>query len=43
VARRPEVCRAFEALVREVVGAPARQCCHHGDRPSCCFEIAAAV
>jgi predicted ArsR family transcriptional regulator len=43
VARRPEVCRAFEALVSQIVGAPARQCCHHGDRPSCCFEIAAAV
>ena len=42
VARRPEVCRAFEALVSEVAGAPARQCCRHGDRPSCCFEIAAA-
>ena len=42
VARRPEVCRAFEALVSEVVGAPARQCCRHGDRPSCCFEIAPA-
>jgi predicted ArsR family transcriptional regulator len=42
VARRPEVCRAFEALVSEVVGTPARQCCRHGDRPSCCFEITAA-
>jgi predicted ArsR family transcriptional regulator len=42
VARRPEICRAFEALVSEVAGAPARQCCHHGERPSCCFEIAAA-
>lgn len=42
VARRPEVCRAFEALMSEVVGAPVRQCCRHGDRPSCCFEIAAA-
>jgi predicted ArsR family transcriptional regulator len=42
VARRPEVCRAFEALVSDVVGAPVRQCCRQGDRPSCCFEIAAA-
>ena len=42
VARRPEACRAFEALVSEVVGAPVRQCCRQGDRPSCCFEIAAA-
>lgn len=42
VARRPETCRAVEALLSEVVGAPVRQCCRHGDRPSCCFEIAAA-
>jgi predicted ArsR family transcriptional regulator len=41
VARRPELCRAFEALLSEVIGAPARQHCHHGDRPSCRFEIAA--
>jgi predicted ArsR family transcriptional regulator len=42
VARRPETCRAVEALLSEVVGVPVRQCCRHGDRPSCCFEIAAA-
>ena len=39
VARRPETCRAVEALLSEVVGLPARQCCRHGDRPSCCFEV----
>jgi predicted ArsR family transcriptional regulator len=39
VARRPEICRAFEALLSEVVGVPVRQCCHHGERPSCCFEV----
>jgi predicted ArsR family transcriptional regulator len=42
VTRRPETCRAFEALLSEVVGEPVRQCCRHGDRPSCCFEIPAA-
>lgn len=39
VARRPEICRAFEALLSEVVGVPVRQCCHRGERPSCCFEV----
>jgi len=39
VARRPETCRAVEALLSEVVGLPVRQCCRHGDRPSCCFEV----
>jgi predicted ArsR family transcriptional regulator len=42
VARRPETCRAIETLLSEVVGAPVRQCCRHGERPSCRFEIAAA-
>jgi predicted ArsR family transcriptional regulator len=42
VTRRPEACRAFEALLTEVIGAPVRQCCRQGDRPSCCFEIPAA-
>lgn len=37
--RRPEVCRAVEALLTEVVGAPVRQCCAHGDRPRCCFDV----
>ncbi len=38
--RRPEVCRAVEALLSDVVGAPVRECCAHGDRPRCCFQIA---
>ncbi len=42
VARRPETCGAFEALLTEIVGTPVRQCCRHGERPSCCFEIPAA-
>jgi predicted ArsR family transcriptional regulator len=43
VARRPETCRAVEALLSEVVGTAVRQCCRHGDRPSCCFEVDAAL
>ena len=39
VAKRPEACRAVEALVREIVGGEVRQCCRHGSRPSCCFEV----
>ena len=39
VADRPETCRAVEALLSEVVGAPVRQHCQQGDRPSCCFEV----
>lgn len=39
VSRRPETCRAVESLLTEVVGAPVRQCCRHGERPSCCFEV----
>jgi predicted ArsR family transcriptional regulator len=42
VARRPQVCRAVETLVGEIVGAPARECCEHGARPRCCFAIDAA-
>jgi predicted ArsR family transcriptional regulator len=43
VARQPETCRAVESLLSAVVGVPVRQCCRHGERPSCCFEIAPAV
>lgn len=43
VARRPEVCRAVTTLVAEVTGAPVRQCCRHGDRPSCCFAVDSAA
>ncbi|HEU4699041.1 MAG TPA: helix-turn-helix domain-containing protein [Gemmatimonadales bacterium] len=42
VAQQPETCRAVETLVTEIVGADVRQHCRHGDRPSCCFEIAPA-
>ncbi|HZR80069.1 MAG TPA: ArsR family transcriptional regulator [Candidatus Binatia bacterium] len=33
------VCGAMESLLSEIVGAPVRESCHRGDRPSCCFEI----
>jgi predicted ArsR family transcriptional regulator len=40
---RPEVCRAMESLVAELVEVPVRECCERGQRPHCCFEIAAAA
>jgi predicted ArsR family transcriptional regulator len=43
VARRPEACHVVEALLSEVVGTRVRQCCRHGDRPSCCFEVPPAA
>lgn len=42
VHRRPEVCRAMESLLTQLVEAPVRECCKRdGERPQCCFEIAA--
>ena len=38
-ARRPEVCRAVEALLTEFVGAPVQECCDRGERPRCHFEV----
>ena len=43
VARRPEACHVVEALLGEIVGTPVRQCCEHGQRPSCCFEVLPAA
>ena len=40
--RRAEACRAVEALLGEVVGAPVRERCERGERPQCRFEVAAA-
>lgn len=41
VHRRPEVCRAMESLLAELVEAQVRECCDRsGERPRCCFEIA---
>jgi predicted ArsR family transcriptional regulator len=40
VHRRPEICRAMESLLAELVEAPVRECCDRGgDRPVCCFQI----
>jgi predicted ArsR family transcriptional regulator len=36
---RPEVCRAMESLLAELLEVPVRECCERGDRPRCCFEI----
>jgi predicted ArsR family transcriptional regulator len=42
VHRRPEICRAMESLLAELVEASVRECCDRGgERPRCCFEIAA--
>jgi predicted ArsR family transcriptional regulator len=40
---RPEVCRAIESLLTELVEAPVRECCERGERPRCCFEIMLAA
>ena len=37
---RPEVCRAMESFIAELVEAPVHECCERGERPRCCFEIA---
>jgi predicted ArsR family transcriptional regulator len=36
---RPEVCRAIESLLAELLGARVRECCERGERPRCCFEV----
>lgn len=38
----PEVCRMAEALVAEVTGVLVHERCDRGERPRCCFEVAAA-
>src|SRR5919199_5317069 len=39
---RPEVCRAVESLVAELVEVPVRECCDRTPGPPhCCFEIGA--
>jgi predicted ArsR family transcriptional regulator len=37
----PEVCRMAETLVAELAGVPVHECCDRGERPRCCFEVAA--
>jgi len=37
---RPEVCRAIESLLIELVDARVRECCErNSERPRCCFEV----
>lgn len=43
VSRRPETCRAMQAFVSEIVGAPVRECCSRGERPRCCFSVQPAA
>jgi len=43
VAQCPETCLVVEALLREIVGSPVEQRCHHGERPSCRFEVRPAA
>jgi DeoR family suf operon transcriptional repressor len=38
---RPEVCHAMESLLEELLEVPVHECCDRGERPRCCFEIAA--
>ena len=41
--RRPEVCKAVQALVSDIIGAPVSECCNRGDRPQCRFEVSTAA
>ena len=41
--RRPEMCRAVESMLSEVIGAPVRERCERTDRPRCCFEVSTAA
>ena len=36
---RPEVCRAVESLLAELLEAGVDQCCERGERPRCCFRV----
>lgn len=36
---RPEVCRAMESLLTELIGVNVEQCCERSERPRCCFRI----
>ena len=39
VERRPEVCRAVEAMVSDVAGSAAQSRCEYEGRPRCCFDF----
>ena len=40
---RPEVCRAMESVLGELLEVPVRECCQRGEHPRCCFEIKAGT
>jgi predicted ArsR family transcriptional regulator len=40
---RPEVCRAMESLLAELLEARVTECCERGERPRCCFMIDAGT
>jgi predicted ArsR family transcriptional regulator len=42
-ARRPEVCRAVQSLLTQIIGAPVRERCDRDGRPQCCFEVPTAA
>ena len=39
VSYHPEVCRLAEALLSEILGAPAREQCPRGEPPRCAFQV----
>ena len=39
VAEEPCVCEAVESLLTSVIGSTVKQCCQHGPRPNCCFQV----
>jgi predicted ArsR family transcriptional regulator len=43
VGRQPMLCRALESLLSEFIGVPVRECCDHGERPRCCFQVLTAA
>ena len=36
---RPEVCRSIESLLHQLLDVPIKECCEHGERPKCCFQV----
>jgi predicted ArsR family transcriptional regulator len=36
---RPEICRAVESLLAELLEVPVRECCDRSEHPRCCFEV----
>jgi predicted ArsR family transcriptional regulator len=38
-AKHPEVCELVRSLVEHVTRVPVTECCEHGSRPRCAFEL----